>query len=135
MNPIALSHIEYLLDPYKSNFSKTLIEEGVVLSDGKVNQDKINLMAGAAASPLFDQIGETDLDINEFYGYFRSLVEAEEYKAAYLFLLTLYEALEMELPYLFLALSGDKTATALFVIEFEQDLTECIDDYNSNQYP
>jgi hypothetical protein len=130
MNEFMLNHIEYLLDPDENNFTKILVKEGVLQADGNVNLDKVNLMAGAAASPLFDLICESELDIQEFYDYFISLVEAGEYKAAYLFLFALYEALDMELPYLFLAISGHKEALVRYIIGFAKDINECFEDNN-----
>jgi hypothetical protein len=102
-----------------------LIKEGVLSPDGQVVFNKINLMTGAYASNLADGILEADMDLQEVVAHSERLQEQNQYMGIYYFLLYLFTALEMDIPYLFMQLPSNIKVLENYFLELITDLKDC----------
>lgn len=102
-----------------------LIKEGVLTSDGQMVLNKINLMTGAYASNLADGILEADMDLQEVVTHMESLQEQNQYMGIYYFLLYLFAALELDIPYLFMQLPSHMQVMQYYIHELIADLKDC----------
>jgi hypothetical protein len=105
-----------------------LIKEGVLTSDGQMVLNKINLMTGAYASNLADGILEADMDLQEVVTHMESLQEQNQYMGIYYFLLYLFAALELDIPYLFMQLPSHTQVMQYYINELIADLKDCSTD-------
>ena len=105
-----------------------LVKEGVLDLDGLMNVNKLNLMAGAFTSSLVDTMREEEMNINEVYARFMQLHEKGETHAMYYLLCLIFSSLEMDLPYLFLAVGIDEAVLARYMDEFVKDYEDCLGD-------
>jgi hypothetical protein len=102
-----------------------LTKEGVLSSDGQIVINKINLMAGACASDLADGILEADMDLQEIVAYLEHLQEQNQFMGIYYYLLYLFAALEMDIPYLFMQLPSQTQVLQYYIHELITDLKDC----------
>lgn len=105
-----------------------LIKEGVLTSNGLMVLNKINLMTGTYASNLADGILEVDMDLLEVITHMESLQEKNQYVGIYYFLLYLFAALELEIPYLFMQLPSHTQVMQYYIHELIADLKDCSTD-------
>lgn len=105
-----------------------LTKEGVLSSNGQMVLNKINLMTGAYASNFADGILEADMDLHEVVTYLERLQEQNQYMGIYYFLLYLFAALEMDLPYLFMQLTSHMQVLQYHMNELITDLKDCSTD-------
>ena len=105
--------------------SALLTKEGVLTSNGQMVLNKINLMTGAYASNLADCILEADMDLKEVVSHMESLQEQNQYLGIYYFLLYLFAALELDIPYLFMQLPSHTQAMQYYIHELIADLKDC----------
>ncbi len=102
-----------------------LIKEGVLSSNGQMVLNKINLMTGAYASNLAVGILEADMDLQEVVTYLEHLKEQNQCMGIYYFLLYLFAALEMDIPYLFMPLTSHLQVLQYYMYELITDLKNC----------
>ena len=105
--------------------STLLTKEGVLTSNGQMVLNKINLMTGVYASNLADGILEADMDLQEVVTHMESLQEQNQYMGIYYFLLYLFAALEMDIPYLFMQLPSHTQVLQYYIHELISDLKDC----------
>ena len=105
-----------------------LIKEGVLSSDGQIVLNKVNLMTGAYASNLADGILESDMNLQEVITHLEQLQVENQYMGICYFLLYLFAALEMDIPYLFMQLPSHKQVLQYYIHELIGDLKECCTD-------
>ena len=105
--------------------SALLTSEGVLTSNGQMVLNKINLMTGTYASSLADRILEEDMDLQEVVAHMESLQEQNQYIGNYYFLLYLFAALEMDIPYLFMQLPSHTQVLQYYIHELISDLKDC----------
>ena len=105
--------------------SALLTKEGVLTSIGQMVLNKINLMTGTYASNLADGILEADMDLKEVVTHMESLQEQNQYMSIYYFLLYLFAALEMDIPYLFMQLPSHTQVLQYYMNELIADLKDC----------
>jgi hypothetical protein len=106
-----------------------LEKEGVLSSSGQIILNKLNLMTGAYASNLVDLIQEADMDLQEVINYMENLQEQNQYLGIFYFLLYLFEALEMDIPYLFMQLPNHMKTFQYYIHELIADLKDCSTEY------
>lgn len=104
--------------------SALLTNEGVLTSNGQMVLNKINLMTGTYASSLADRILEADMDLQEVVTHMDSLQEQNQYMGIYFFLLYLFAALEMDIPYLFMQLPSNMKVLRLYIGELIVDMKD-----------
>jgi hypothetical protein len=102
-----------------------LTKEGILSSGDEMVLNKINLMTGAYASNLADGILEADMDLQEVLTHLERLQERKQYMGIYYFLLQLFVALEMEIPYLFMQLPSHTQVLQYYIHELIADLKDC----------
>jgi hypothetical protein len=102
-----------------------LTKEGVLSSGGEMVLNKINLMTGAYASDLADGVLEADMDLQEVVNYLERLQEQKQYMGIYYFLLNIFGALEMDIPYLFMQLPGHTQVLQYYIHELIADFKDC----------
>lgn len=83
-------------------------------------------MSGAYASKLMDAFVEADMNPQEVLAYVESLQQQNQYMGIYYFLLYLFSALEMEIPYLFMQLPSNMEVLQLYIGELIADMKDCI---------
>lgn len=105
-----------------------LHSEGVLSSGGEIVENKLNLMTGAYAADLMNAIKEVDMNPQEVIGYFEILCQNNQYMGVFYFLLYLFAAVEMQLPYLFMILSRREDALRFYIGELIVDLKDCSTD-------
>lgn len=98
-----------------------LTKEGVLSPDGQIVLNKINLMTGAYVSNLADRI----LDLQEVVTRLERLQDQNQYMGIYYFLLYLFAALVMDIPYLFMQLPSHIKVLKYYVLELITDLKDC----------
>jgi len=129
MNYKMIDLLDKVVDPDKELDNELLIKEGVISSDGKIELTKINLMTGAFTYAMMDLIEEVDMDQVELLNYIENLYNKNQYMGIYCFLLYLFEALEMEVPYLFMQLPSNTQVLKYYINEFIADMKdycECV---------
>ena len=82
-------------------------------------------MSGAYASNLLDAIVEADMDPQEVIEYIGNLHQQNQYMGAYYFLLYLFTALEMDIPYLYMQLPRNPEALQYYIGELIADIKDC----------
>jgi hypothetical protein len=102
MNYQMIDFLEKVFADDYINFRTILVKEGVLTSDNQVVVNKINLMTGAYASTLIDEIIDADMNQLEILSHIKMLYAQKQYYGVYYFLLYLFNALEIEVPYLFI---------------------------------
>jgi hypothetical protein len=107
-----------------------LSKEGVLASDGHVVHNKLNLMTGAYASDLLDNILEADMNIQEVILFIEGLQQQNQCMGIYFFLLYLFSAFEMDVPYLFTQLPSNIEVLQSYVMELIEDIKDCSLDIN-----
>lgn len=128
MNYSVLDHLEIFTSKNNLEWCEKLVKEGVLDQAGSVNANKLNLMSGASVSSLLDAMQEADMSINEVYEHFKELHGQSEFKSMYYLLYIIYSALEIDLPYLFLALSCNESVLEKYMDEFILDYKDCLSD-------
>lgn len=108
--------------------SALLTKEGILSSNGQIVLNKINLMTGAYASNLADRMLEVDMDLREIVAYLEQLQKLKQYMGIYYFLLYLFAALEMDIPYLFMQLPSHLQVLQYYIHELIADLKDCSTD-------
>ena len=104
--------------------SALLTKEGVLTSNSQMVLNKINLMTGTYASNLADGILEADMDLQEVVTHMESLQEQNQYIGIYFFLMYLFAALEMDIPYLFMQLPSHTQVLQYYIQELISDLKD-----------
>lgn len=109
-----------------------LTKEGVLTTENQIVINKLNLMSGSYASKLMDAIVEADMNPQEVLANIESLHQQNQYMGIYYFLLYLFAALEIEIPYLFMQLPSH-TEVRLYIGELIADMKDCILDQEECQ--
>ena len=125
MNYQVIDYLDKIVAQDFEGDNALLIKEGVLSSDGQIVLNKINLMTGAYASNLADRILEADMDLRELVTYFERLQEQEQYMGIYYFLLYLFAALDMDIPYLFMQIPCHTQVLQYYINELIADLKDC----------
>jgi hypothetical protein len=86
--------------------------------------NKLNLMTGAYAADLLDSITEAEMNAQEVIEYVERLQGQNEYIGIYYFLFSLFNALEMDVPYLFMQLPSHTEALKVYIEELIADLKD-----------
>lgn len=94
-----------------------LTKEGVLTTENQIVINKLNLISGAYASKLMDAIVEADMNPQEVLAYIESLHQQNQYMGIYYFLMYLFAALEMEIPYLFTQLPSNTEVLRFYIGE------------------
>ena len=128
MNYQMLDFLEKIISDDIETDNVILKKEGVLTIDDSISQNKINLMSGAYASKLIDNIIESDMRLHEILSYIEKLQKQNQYMGIYILLLYMFSAFEMEIPYLFMQLSTHKDALCLYINELVADMKDCIYD-------
>lgn len=128
MNFSIIDHLEILINKDSEGSCEKLTKEGVINKDGSINVNKLNLMIGAFVSSLLDSMKEADMNLEEVFEHFKKLHSSGDVKAMYYLLYIIFEALEIELPYLFLAVSGKESVLSKYMEEFMLDYEDCLTD-------
>ena len=128
MNFSVLDHLEIMTSKDNTEWCQKLVKEGVLDHEGTVNANKLNLMSGASVSPLLDAMQEADMNINEVFEHFKKLHDHNDFHAMYYLVYIIYSALEIDLPYLFLALSCNESVLGKYMDEFILDYEDCLTD-------
>ena len=125
MNFQMLDFLDKIVSQDFEGDSALLTKEGVLTSNGQMVLNKINLMTGTYASNLADGILEADMDLQEVVTHMESLQEQNQYMGIYFFLLYLFAALEMDIPYLFMQLPSHAQVLQYYIHELISDLKDC----------
>lgn len=125
-----LDYLDKIIAQDLEGDSALLTKEGVYSSDGQIVLNKINLMAGAYASKLADRIQEADMNLQEIVAYLEQLQKQNQYMGIYYFLLYLFAALEMDIPYLFMQLPGHTQVLQYYMNEIIADFKDCSSDHS-----
>jgi hypothetical protein len=128
MNYALLDHLEIFMSRDTGEWVNKLIKEGVANTQGEINADKLNLLTGAFVSSLLDAMREADIDINEVHERFKQLHSHGDVHAMYYLLYLIFATLEIDLPYLFLAVSANETVLAKYLDEFMLDFEDYLTD-------
>jgi len=126
MNFQMIDLLEKAIDKDFENDKAILTKEGVLTSENRVVLNKLNLMSGAYTSSLVEAIIEADMNPQEVLAYIESLHQQNQYMGIYYFLLYLFAALEMEIPYLFMQLPNNKEVLWLYIGELIADMKDCV---------
>ena len=118
--------LDKAIDQNIEDDKETLTKEGVLTFNDRIVINKLNLMSGAYASMLIDNIIEADMDPQKVLNYIESLYQQNQYMGIYYFLLHLITALEMDIPYLYMQLSSHTKVLQLYICEMIADMKECI---------
>jgi len=130
MNYQMLDYLDKVVTQDFESDNTLLIKEGVLSTDGDIVLNKINLMTGAYASNLAYRILEADMDLQEAITYLEQLQKQDQYIGIYYFLLHLFAALQMDLPYLFMQIPSNTQVLQYFIHELIADLKDCSIDYS-----
>lgn len=125
MNFQMIDLLEKAIDKDLENDKVILTKEGVLTSENQIVLNKLNLMSGAYASNLMDAIVEADMNSQEVLAYIEGLHQQNQYMGIYYFLLYLFAALEMDVPYLFMQLPSHTEVLRLYIGELIADMKEC----------
>ena len=128
MNYQMLDFLEKIISDDIETDNAILKKEGVLAVDDNISQNKINLMSGAYASKLMDNIIESDMRLHEILSYIEKLQKQNQYMGIYILLLYMFSAFEMEIPYLFMQLSTHKDVLCLYINELVADMKDYIFD-------
>ncbi len=101
-----------------------LMKEGVLSTEGQIVLNKLNLMTGAFASELLDNIADADINIQEVMEHLGHLMKRNEYTGCYYFLLTLFIAVDMDVPYLFIQLHSHLEVMRQYINELVDDIKD-----------
>lgn len=108
----------------QKNDRVTLCKEGVISPQGQADGNKLNLMAGALAGELLDNLADVGMKVQDVIEHIETLYKRNEFMGIYYFLLALIEALGMEVPYLFMQLSGSPDVLQRYIYEFMADMRD-----------
>lgn len=125
MNFQMLDLLDKAIDQDSEYDKAILIKEGVLISENRIVKNKLNLMSGAYASSLLDAIVEADMNPQEVIEYVESLHQQNQYMGVYYFLLYLFVALEMDIPYLYMQLPRNPEALQYYFGELIADIKDC----------
>ncbi|MHB1315316.1 MAG: hypothetical protein ACYCX2_07520 [Christensenellales bacterium] len=125
MNFQMLDLLDKAIDQDSEYDKAILIKEGVLTSENRIVKNKLNLMSGAYASSLLDAIVEADMNPQEVIEYAEGLHQQNQYMGVYYFLLYLFAALEMDIPYLYLQLPRSPEALQYYIGELIADIKDC----------
>lgn len=125
MNFQMIDLLEKAIDKDFENDKAILTKEGVLNSENHIVLNKLNLMSGAYASDLMDAIIEADMNPSEILAYIENLLQQNQYIGIYYFLLYLFAALEMKIPYLFMQLPINTEVLRLYIGELIADMKDC----------
>lgn len=128
MNYALLDHLEIFMSRDTGELVNKLIKEGVANTQGEISADKLNLMTGAFVSSLLDAMQEADIDINEVHERFKQLHSRGDVYAMYYLLYLIFAMMEIDLPYLFLAVSANEAVLAKYMDEFMLDFEDYLTD-------
>lgn len=101
-----------------------LASEGVLSAEGQIELNKLNLMTGSYAADLLDSITEAEMNAQEVIEHIEGLQKQNEYMGIYYFLLSLFTALEMDVPYLFMQLPSHADVLKVYIGELLADLKD-----------
>ena len=124
MNYQMLDYLDKVVAQDFESDNTLLIKEGVLSTDGDIVLNKINLMTGAYTSNLADRILEADMDLQEAITYLEQLQEQDQYMGIYYFLLHLFAALQMDIPYLIMQLPSHTQVLQYYIHELIGDLKD-----------
>jgi len=125
--------LEKAIDKDFENDKAILTKEGVLTSENRVVLNKLNLMSGVYTSGLVEAIVEADMNPHEVLDYIESLQQQNQYIGIYYFLLYLFAALEMEIPYLFMQLPSNTRVLRLYIGELIANMKDCTLDQEEYQ--
>ena len=125
MNYKMIDLLDKVIDQDLENDKQILDKEGVMTSENQIAINKLNLMTGAYASVLMDAIVEADMNPQEAVDYIENLYKQNQYMGIYYFLLYLFAALEMDVPYLFMQLPCHTQALQYYIHELIADMKDC----------
>lgn len=125
MNFQMLDLLDKAIDQDTEYDQAMLTKEGVLTPEKQIVKNKLNLMSGAYASNLLDAIVEADMNPQEVIEYIESLHQQTQYMGIYYFLLYLFAALEMDVPYLYMQLPRDLEALQYYIGELIADIKDC----------
>lgn len=133
MNYQMIDLLDKVIDQDLKNDKEMLKKEGVLSSENQIVINKLNLMSGVYASDLMDTIIEADMNPQEVLTYIVSLNHQNQYMGIYYFLLYLFAALEMEIPYLFMQLPCNINVLQIYIGELIADMKDCCLDQDEYQ--
>jgi len=125
MNFQMLDLLDKAIDQDTEYDQAMLTKEGVLTSENQIDKNKLNLMSGAYASNLLDAIVEADMNPQEVIEYIGNLYQQNQYMGVYYFLLYLFAALEMDIPYLYMQLPRHPEALQYYIGELIADIKDC----------
>lgn len=128
MNYSLLDHLEVFTSRDDEKWHDMLVREGVLDQNGMTQANKLDLMTGAFTSSIVDAMREEEMNISEVYDRFRQLHEKNEIHAMYFLLYLVFATLEIDLPYLFLAIGAEENVLARYMDEFLKDFEDCLGD-------
>src|SRR5659263_60214 len=102
MNYQIIDLLDKAIDQNFDDDKEILTKEGVLTCNDRIVINKLNLMSGAFAPKLIDNIIEADINPQKVLDYIDSLHQQNQYMGIYYFLLNLITALEMDIPYLYM---------------------------------
>jgi hypothetical protein len=126
MNYTLLDHLEVFTSRDDEKWHDMLVREGVYDQNGMIQANKLNLMTGAFTSSLVNAMREEEMNVIEVYDRFRQLHEKNEVHAMYYLLYLIFATLEIDLPYLFLAVGAEEAVLAGYMDEFLKDYEDCM---------
>lgn len=104
---------------------EVLRDEGVLTSDNQIVANKINLMSGAFVADLMGHMEEADMNTGEVLSHVKILYRNKQYMGIYYFLLYLFEAVEIQIPYLFMQMPAHEEALEYYIHEIIADMQDC----------
>lgn len=112
---------------------KTLVDKGIILQSGKINKDKINLVAGAITQPFAEMVWVTtggDMEtINRLTSLWLSMNNAQDRKKLFQLLQALYGLLGLNFPFEAELMEDNVKVLEYFIFSFLADFGEIIKDY------
>ena len=121
--------LDKAIDQDYGNDKAILTREGVLTSENQIVLNKLNLMSGAYVSALMDAIEEADMNPQEVLDHIENLHKQNQYMGIYYFLLYLFAALQMDVPYLFMQLPSHTKALQYYIHELIADMKDfCMDE-------
>jgi hypothetical protein len=123
-----LDLLDKVIDDDLEADKELLIKDGVLTVDGQIVRTKINLMTGAFVSTLVDAIIEADMNPQRVLVYLNELRQQYQHIGIYYFLLCLFRALEVEIPYLFILMPRHIEALKNYIDEVLEDMKDCLSD-------
>ncbi|MFT9077641.1 hypothetical protein [Ethanoligenens sp.] len=109
----------------------TLITDDIILPDGQINYNRINLISGAIALPIVRSLCETDTKdmemVQKIHDTFSGLFYSGQYQELYDSIDELYGSMGLQMT--LAAISKNHEALAYFVKSFLLDYEDIMEDY------